>query len=118
MPAATHTAWPRVIQYLTPEVYQACVRHISLMSYASGVVAIGVSDTRTKDKLAFGYAGALRRALGDALGCEVAVRVVTDSLAPQELDEQCIVGVHKRSYRRSRTSVASGQPPSPVADRL
>ena len=37
---------------------------------------IGVSDTRIKDALEFGYLAALCVALGDALGCDMLVRVV------------------------------------------
>jgi hypothetical protein len=61
---------------LPREVYQACVRQASLIGYADGVATIGVSDGRTKDTLVSGYSGALRLALSDALGHDVAVRVV------------------------------------------
>lgn len=61
---------------LPREVYQACVRQTSLMSYTEGVVTIGVSESRTKDTLSFGFSGALRLALLDVLGRKVAVRVV------------------------------------------
>ena len=61
---------------LPREVYQACVRQAMLVSSADGVVAIGVSDVRLKDTLERGYPAALRFALGDALGCDVTVRVV------------------------------------------
>lgn len=61
---------------LPRDVYQACVRQATLRSYIDGVAAIGVSDTGLKDTLERGYLAALRFALSDALGREVAVRVV------------------------------------------
>jgi hypothetical protein len=61
-------------------VYQACVRQTSLLSYANGVATLGVVDLRMRDALEFGYTGALRLALSDALGHDVTVRVVTRSV--------------------------------------
>jgi hypothetical protein len=61
---------------LPREVYQACVRQVTLVSYADSVAAIGVADKRTKDTLEFGSSGALRLALSDGLGHDVKVRVV------------------------------------------
>jgi hypothetical protein len=65
---------------LPREVYQACVRHATLLSCADGGVMIGVADKRTKDTLAFGSSGALRLALSDALGHDVMVRLVMQML--------------------------------------
>jgi hypothetical protein len=61
---------------LPREVYQACVRRATLLHYADGVAAIGVSATGTKDKLTFGYLGTLGLTLSDALGHDVTVRLV------------------------------------------
>ena len=61
---------------LPREVYQTCVRQAALICWADGVATIGVSDVRLKDTLERGYLTALRFALGDALGREIAVRMM------------------------------------------
>ena len=61
---------------LPREVYQTCVHQATLISCTDDGTTIGVCDTRLKDTLERGYLAALRFALGDALGRDVAVRVV------------------------------------------
>ena len=65
---------------LPREGYQTCMRQATLISYANGVTTIGVRDLRTKEQLERSYPSALRFALGDALGQDVTVRVVTGML--------------------------------------
>jgi hypothetical protein len=61
---------------LPREVYQACARRATLIDVAGDMATIGTADARLKDALGHQYGSALRLALGDALGHEVAVRVV------------------------------------------
>jgi hypothetical protein len=74
---------------LPRDVYQACVRHLSLLTLANGVATLGVSDARLKDTLERGYPSALRLALGDAFGSDVTVRVVIRPSPPDLSHDEC-----------------------------